>query len=203
MHLYIRKTEGSVQKIIGALEQENELFEVASKEYSAASRSASRWPKDAFSARFKKAALRVDSMGGESPSATGALAVVQWHFVRESSYGTLNALSGTLLQIARQGISSIHGEPPVNCPDGRTIGTQALRDVIWHGRNHAMHFEHPPRKTTRPSLVKLERDFPVRFSGITSDRRNHAWQIVKLLEWTSYAVYSSDMMSLLPTVPAG
>ena len=41
--------------------------------------------------------------------------------------------AGSLLQYAKQGISLCHGglQP---CPDGRAIGSQALKDVIWQSR---------------------------------------------------------------------
>ena len=53
---------------------------------------------------------------------------------------SVGALAGSLLQYARQGISICHGEFAA-CPNGRTIGSQFLKDVIWEGRNQAIHWE--------------------------------------------------------------
>lgn len=44
------------------------------------------------------------------------------------------SLSGALLQIAKQGISIVHCGL-ANCPSGRSIGTNAIKKVIWQARN--------------------------------------------------------------------
>jgi hypothetical protein len=57
---------------------------------------------------------------------------------------SINALCGAILQIAKQGISTVHRSLNV-CPDGRGIGIGAgrekLKNVIWQARNQSMHYE--------------------------------------------------------------
>lgn len=49
-------------------------------------------------------------------------------------------LGGAILQIGKQAISVAHGNLPA-CPDGRMIGSQGIKHIIWQGRNQAIHFE--------------------------------------------------------------
>lgn len=50
------------------------------------------------------------------------------------------ALAGTILQHGKQGISIVHGELAA-APNGRMIGSQPLKEVIWQGRNQGLHWE--------------------------------------------------------------
>src|ERR1700730_14801896 len=51
-----------------------------------------------------------------------------------------DAQSGSLLQYAKQGISLVH-HGLAACPDGRLIGSQSVKNVIWQGRNQAIHWD--------------------------------------------------------------
>lgn len=53
---------------------------------------------------------------------------------------SLVALSGSILQYAKQGISLKYGDRNT-CPPGRIIGGQELKEIIWQGRNQALHWE--------------------------------------------------------------
>lgn len=103
---------------------------------------------------------------------------------------SINALSGALLQIAKQGISSIYGDLN-NCPGGRIVknGT-VLKEVIWQGRNQSMHYEEEIRNShTIYCFDKLG------YSNISNI--SLAKEIINLLDWKSYEQYERDMLSLL------
>jgi|AntRauMinimDraft_4_1070384.scaffolds.fasta_scaffold00043_58 hypothetical protein len=104
------------------------------------------------------------------------------------------SMSGSLLQYAKQGISITHGELAA-CPEGRPIGRQLLKQVIWQGRNQALHWEdgnpHPP---VRRCFDMLAADFGQAFAGYTA--QNLAFEVVRLLGWESYEVFSRDLRSL-------
>lgn len=53
---------------------------------------------------------------------------------------SIGSLSGALLQHPKQGISLVHSGPS-SCPAGRAIGGSTLKDVIWQGRNQAIHWD--------------------------------------------------------------
>jgi len=108
----------------------------------------------------------------------------------EFSIGTLAA---GLLQHAKQGISLIHGGLP-NCPDGRLIGTSPLKDVVWQGRNQALHWEegkvHPPVEKCFQALSALKSTFG------DYNSRNLAFDVVELLEWKTFEAFRDDLLSL-------
>ncbi|QJW94704.1 hypothetical protein [Frigoriglobus tundricola] len=107
---------------------------------------------------------------------------------------SIGSLAGSLMQYAKQGISLAHGGLPA-CPNGRAIGSQFLKDVIWQGRNQAIHWEdgnpHPP---VRQCFDKLKVDAAPAFADYT--KRNMAVDVVELLGWTDFAKFSADLLSL-------
>ncbi len=105
------------------------------------------------------------------------------------------ALSGDLLQYAKQGISFVHGDLG-SCPSGRSVGTLPLKTIIWQGRNQTMHWEeknpHPP---VRSCFDTLARNVDTKFSKYT--RENMAFDVIQLLGWKSFVDFKKDLMSLV------
>lgn len=113
---------------------------------------------------------------------------------KESS---INSLCGSLLQIAKMGISTVHGGLDT-CPSGRNIGSETLKNVIWNGRNQSLHYdEGKPRKPVKECFINLKNDFGSDFDLSVNYKVNKAGKIVKLLGWTSYKEYEKDMISLI------
>lgn len=105
-----------------------------------------------------------------------------------------SALAGSLLQYAKQGISLCHAGLG-NCPSGRAIGSQHLKDVIWNARNQAIHWEegnlHGPTKACFDNLAK---DFGLSFSNY--HQRSLAFDVVELIKWISFQDFERDMGGL-------
>ena len=102
------------------------------------------------------------------------------------------ALSGNLLQYAKQGLSMRYGKNRDGCPAGREIAGLAVHEIIWQGRNQALHWEegkpHPP-------VVKCFESLAVTANAAFSDykTRNMAYEIVTLLEWQTVDDFNRDM----------
>jgi len=110
---------------------------------------------------------------------------------------SMNSLSMSLLQIAKQGISTVHGNPS-NCPPGRNIGSESLKNVIWQGRNQAIHCEEGnPNQRVKDCFSNLATDFGSDYDLSTDYTENRARKIIDLLEWNSYDKYETDMISLI------
>lgn len=109
---------------------------------------------------------------------------------------TYNSLAGAVLQIAKQGISSVHGGL-ASCPSGRTIGTsELLKNVIWQARNQSMHFEESNyHSNVQRCFANLVSDFG---SHLTLGTHNLALTILDTLGWDNYVSYETDMRILLP-----
>lgn len=114
--------------------------------------------------------------------------------VLNSIGASLSIVAGSILQIAKQGISTVHTRLSF-CPNGRMIGKETLKNVIWQGRNQAMHFEEgsydPP---TVACFQNLEHRYGTRFQ---LGRKNLAFDVISILGWTAYDVYERDMKNLL------
>ncbi len=108
------------------------------------------------------------------------------------------AIAGAVFQIAKQGISLVHGSPDA-APTGRTIGSLAIRDIIWQARNQSMHYEEGAfKKSLIDFFATLEIEQGSQFSLAMHAKQNRAKQVLDLLGWPSYAAYMQDMQELLP-----
>ena len=118
--------------------------------------------------------------------------IVQRIAVREFSAA---ALSGSLLQYGKQGISLHYGKQRTGCPDGRLIAGIPLSELIWQGRNQALHWEdgafHGPTTTC---FEHLARNADPVFAGFKD--RSMAFEVIELLGWTSAGAFFTDMRSL-------
>lgn len=111
---------------------------------------------------------------------------------------SVQSLNGAVLQLAKQGISIVHGGR-ASAILGRNIGSLALRDIVWQGRNQAIHYEEGNfRNDVTDVFSALEAEHGPDFSLAIHAGKNRATQVIKLIGWVSYDAYIADMMLLLP-----
>jgi hypothetical protein len=104
------------------------------------------------------------------------------------------ALSAALLQHAKQGISLAHGGA-ASCPDGRRIGSQNLKGIIWEARNQSLHWEEGNfRQGVNNCFGTLATEIDQRYSQYQN--RNMAFDVVDLLGWKSFSDFKRDLLSL-------
>jgi hypothetical protein len=106
------------------------------------------------------------------------------------------ALSGSVLQYAKQGISLKYGKYGTGCPQGRIIRGQSLKDIIWQGRNQALHWE---EGTFSNSVEQCFQNLANNSDPIFNDytKRNMAFDVITLLVWKTFNDFSNDMKRLL------
>jgi hypothetical protein len=103
------------------------------------------------------------------------------------------AMAGSILQFAKQGMSQVHGGLD-QCHSGRQIYGVGLKDIIWQGRNHALHWEESqPRRAVQECFDALAQT-ELAFAEYRS--RNLSFEIVRLLGWRAVEQFEVDMMSL-------
>lgn len=111
---------------------------------------------------------------------------------------SVDLLHGAILQFGKQAISWTHGGDLSKCPNGRMIAGVCLKDLIWEGRNQALHFEgfshDPPRKRIVDVFSAVASNGHPGFADYT--KRNLAGEVVALLGWTTYENYRRDLESL-------
>ena len=110
-----------------------------------------------------------------------------------STVESMSNLAGAVLQIGKQALSIRHAGKP-NLPAARTIGTQNIVEVVWEGRNHAMHWdEGAPRKQVSDMLNTLATDL-----NITIEiGNNNCLSILGALEWQKTEDVISDIKVLV------
>jgi len=112
---------------------------------------------------------------------------------QEAKVESMSCLAGALLQIAKQALSLRHSDKP-EISGARNIGSQSITDVIWYGRNHAMHWdEGGPRTKVKDMLNALSIDI-----GISIDLgKNNSLVILDALCWKSSDDMIADLKELI------
>lgn len=112
----------------------------------------------------------------------------------------IQSLYGAILQIAKQGISSTYGRRVDDAREGRQIGSRVIRDIIWQGRNQAIHFE-DNYSTFSTKLKDLFQDLTYEHGPVfdlqSRSGQSLAKEITQLLGWIDYQRYEDDMKALL------
>lgn len=200
MHQYIRDTRYAAEGLVGLITRDAADYEVLKEQHKAAA------AKDAY----YLAAFQAREMGPdanywyakrhEAGMALNGLAAVLRELENRiiDKRQSLAALSGALLQLAKQGISTEHRHPG-NCPNGRKVYGVGTKCLIWASRNQAIHYENPKEvdHETRAVFAQLNAgrkdETPLNPGGKVSC----AYDIVRILGWESYGQYEADMVSLL------
>lgn len=113
------------------------------------------------------------------------------------SKNTQNILASTILQVAQQGMSTIHGGIGNYPNKGRSVYGVNLCELVWQGRNQAMHYETTARRADWKHVFKsLNSSFPGRFD-LTPPFESRAKDIIDILGWDKHSVYEADLRSLL------
>lgn len=134
-------------------------------------------------ARAAKAGQEVNALKGEVARLQALIGARQI---------SVQAISGAILQIAKQGVSLANGGL-ANAPSGRQIGTTCVRDIVWLARNQAIHYEEGNyRQPVLELFQSLEEAYGAVFSLQLHARQSRAKQVVDLLGWNSYAAYLAD-----------
>ncbi len=103
-------------------------------------------------------------------------------------------LAGAVLQIAKQVLSYRFTGKPKGLRNEKMIGSQPITNVIWEGRNHAMHYETgPPNPPVAQMLAGLGRDFKT----LLRADQNNSLAILDLLGWNEATAVLTDLRDLI------
>lgn len=107
-----------------------------------------------------------------------------------------SGLAGAILQLAKQGISAVHGPQRDDAPPGDMVGSQHERNVIWEGRNQAQHWEEGSFNNPNVShcFNQLKDDFGQQFANY--DEEPKAPEVLDVLGWSSFQDLRATMMRL-------
>ncbi|EDL59807.1 hypothetical protein [Gimesia maris] len=109
----------------------------------------------------------------------------------------LESLCTSLLQTARQLMVSAGGGKN-NCADGRMIGTQSLKVVIWEARNQSIHYDEPPlRPHVQSCFDVLANEFGPEFDLAAHPNKNLAPVVIRHLGWSDIFTFETDVRQIL------
>jgi hypothetical protein len=99
---------------------------------------------------------------------------------------SVDALAGTVIQVAKQGLALVHGSKPT--ATGRMVGSsQQLSEVIWQARNQALHWEDRSfNAAVNKCFTSLASEVDQVFSEYVT--RNMALDVIKMLGWHTSGV---------------
>lgn len=102
------------------------------------------------------------------------------------------ALSGNLLQYAKQGLSMRYGKNRDGCPVGREIAGLAVHEIIWQGRNQALHWE---EGNPHPPVIRCFECLAGATNAAFSDyvNRSMAFEVITLLGWRTVIDFNRDI----------
>ena len=111
---------------------------------------------------------------------------------------SLETLAAAVLQIGKQGISTVFGKPD-NCPKTRDVFGQEIARVVFEGRNQALHYEEPRKIDDKcmgmfTALAEACGDQSLKEAR---NRKNLAGKVLNLLGWHDYDSYLGDMIAVL------
>jgi hypothetical protein len=109
---------------------------------------------------------------------------------------SIDAMSGAVLQHAKQSISMVHGGVKA-CPLGRLVSpTQHLGNVIWQARNQAIHWEEGMlSQPVVDCFNALGADVDAVFAR-DLHAPSLAFTVLHLLRWRTWTEFHDDLMSL-------
>ena len=146
---------------------------------------------DDFSDAYVMAAFARAGRAGEEVSAIQR-EVARLQATVGAQQHSIQAICGSILQIAKQGISLVHGDLAA-APQGRILGTSSLKDIVWQARNQALHYEDGRFNPAVTVLfASLAASHGPQFSLATHAGLCLARQIVHLLGWQTYDQYVAD-----------
>jgi hypothetical protein len=106
---------------------------------------------------------------------------------------SVNQLSGSILQVAKQGLSYTYGDTSLS-PSSQLVGTQALSKVIRIARNQSLHYEDgKPTEQIKKCFELLEKDLSITFD-LTKNQGETV--VFKVLQWSDQSTFKNLMLNL-------
>ena len=205
MHQYITDTEYAAKHLLLlANEEENKLQELSEKLSNVeAQLRVHKWDFESSDLNDDFSEVHVRGAFGKAAQEYQQAEALQGQLTKlqvsiDIHQQAVQAIACSILQIAKQGISIVHGGLSA-AAEGRKIGSLTLKEVVWQARNQAMHYEaHNLHNSVTNLFATLEREQGAQFSLTGYPKQSRAKQVLVLLGWSDYVSYVHDMQSLLP-----
>ncbi|MFF2794094.1 hypothetical protein [Lysinibacillus xylanilyticus] len=119
----------------------------------------------------------------------------------EKAYSTkdssIRTLYGSILQIAKQGLSSVYGKR-IQTAHSEPKSGEPIHNIILQGRNQSLHFEEGVfRNNVKDCFMNLQQAFGSDFD-LTIVENKAKYVVLNVLGWRTYDDYLTTMQKLLP-----
>lgn len=201
---FIENSRAAIEHLFGALSAYNEVLEKAQASVEGIERS-KQLLSDLFMYRdqwspnanhyYAQYIMRMEELEKQKKAAqeNDAERLEKALFNIGSTVESMSALAGAVLQIGKQSLSLRHSGKP-DLPGAKTIGTQSIVEVVWEGRNHAMHWdEGMPKERVRKMLNALADDLKI----TVETGKNNCLSILGTLGWKTPEDVISDLKALV------
>lgn len=201
---FVENSRPAIEHLFGALSSYNEVLEKAQTAVEEIERSKQslsdlfmyrdQWSPNA-NHHYAQYMMRMEALEKQKKAAqeNDAEKLEKALFNIGSTVESMSGLAGAVLQIGKQSLSLRHSGKP-NLPGARIIVSQNIIEVIWEGRNHAMHWdEGAPKGRVRNMLNALAADL-----NITIETgKNNCLSILGALGWKTPEDVISDLKALV------
>ncbi|MGG6447671.1 hypothetical protein [Pseudobacillus badius] len=109
---------------------------------------------------------------------------------------TRRILAGSILQLAKQGLSIVFGQT-INFPQEPKIEDISVATIILAGRNQSMHYEEGNYKNVIKSCFEALAQIDSKFALQNASGKNMSIEILDMLGWDDYESYIATMEDLL------
>lgn len=109
---------------------------------------------------------------------------------------TRRLLAGSILQLAKQGLSIVFGQT-INFPQEPKIENLSVATIIFAGRNQSMHYEEGSYKNVTKSCFEALAQIDSKFALQNASGKNMSIEILDMLGWDDYESYIATMEDLL------
>ena len=192
MHYYLESTENATIELFSA-------YEVAKGQWGDYALHKGQW---GFRSNHHKKSLNGDGViDSERERITNDM-----NFARELSEKyrkeaeiydvTRRILAGSILQIAKQGLSIAFGQSS-NFPQEPKIEDISVATIILAGRNQSMHYEEGSYKNVIKSCFEELAQIDTKFELQNVSGKNMSIEILDMLGWDDYESYIATMENLL------
>jgi hypothetical protein len=117
----------------------------------------------------------------------------------DATHAAIEVAAGAVLQVGKQALSFRYGSKTcLSVLHSRCIGSQSVLDIVWEGRNHAMHWEEvEPKPAVEKMLAALQAD---RGAAIRPGVSN-AVVILDCLGWRDAQTTVAELLTLMDLKP--
>jgi hypothetical protein len=203
---FLQDSEYALNSLFSALEGYNEVLSLARIEVKKIE-DTKGWLSDNFMhegqwddnanfhhSQYVKRVEELNARAGDIPTQTEITLKREMEAIG-ATMDSMRSIAGAILQTSKQILSIRYAGKP-DLPNARCIGTQNIVEVIWEGRNHALHWEEG-ETNAKPKVKAMLNALAADLGSVVSWQVNNSLEILQALGWSTAVIFNRDMSELV------